>query len=400
MVGGQPLRIHRRNHQKGIQPMKKTLLACCAMGALGSATAAEFEFDPYQTRTTGSTADSVAIGDVNGDGRDDVALATTFNFDAASDYQLLIYTQLADGSLSAPAKSSYSTSTSRSDVEIVDMNNDGLGDILVGHGGGITMYRGVPVGSPVAAPWANDLACEHLASVDIDRDGNQDVVCQSWSDGAMVYYGDGNGGIRQSQALPTGGNGYNDMKIGDITGDGMPDLVITSQQSVSVFVYPNVAGRYGSGLAYPMPAASWSPSAHAIGDFNGDGRNDLAVAVGGNRPSSGVWIYAQDTAGRLGTPVRMASYDIPEAMEAADFDGNGRSDLLVSHHGWGALGRYMQSAGGLLEEVLTAAPSNGWSNPLAVGDINDDGCIDAAFADYNSGLVTLLGRNCSLPIRR
>ena len=382
--------------------MKELLALCIAASACGaiSAGAAEFDFDAYQSRQTGSWADSVAAGDINGDGREDVVLATSDYSDAANDYHVFVYLQQNDGTLASPVKYKYAQYTSRSDVEIADIDNDGIGDVLVGHSGGVTVLKGASHGGLTASFITTDLACEHIATTDIDMDGNQDVVCQSWANGAKLLYGNGTGGIRNQTTLATGGNGYNDIKLGDITGDGRPDLVITSAQSSSVFVYPHLGNGFGVGLAYPAPESSWTPSANAIGDFNSDGRNDLAVAVGGNRPNSGVWLYPQQASGRLGTPVRMSSHDIPESLVAADLDGNGRMDLLVSHSGWNALGRYMQGSGGMLAERLTTAPSDGFANQLAIGDINNDGCTDALFADHNYGLVTTLGRNCILPLRR
>jgi hypothetical protein len=130
-----------------------------------------------------------------------------------------------------------------------------------------------------------------------------------------------------------------------------------------------------------------------IGDLNGDGRDDLAVSYGGNRPGSFIARVFQNAAGGLDPATSTASYDIPEPVVVADVDNDGRKDIVVAHGGWNALGVYRQTAaGGLSAEERYPIPYASHYQPqgLAVGDINGDQLPDVVLADYNNGLVVLL----------
>ena len=122
---------------------------------------------------------------------------------------------------------------------------------------------------------------------------------------------------------------------------------------------------------------TWGATGVAIGDVNGDGRNDVVLAGGGNTPTS-IYVYYQTASGTLGPAVPVSTYDIPTAVRIADINGDGRGDVVVSHTGWSAVGIYLQQADGTLApEVLFDAPYGNY-NPqsMAVGDVNHDGMPD------------------------
>ena len=87
-------------------------------------------FQPYVAYPTGSFPEAVAIGDLDGDGRKDIALLTSFYFDAANDYMVHVFLQNADGTLKPRVK--YSVGQRGSSMDIGDVNGDGRDDVVVG----------------------------------------------------------------------------------------------------------------------------------------------------------------------------------------------------------------------------------------------------------------------------
>ena len=169
--------------------------------------------------------------------------------------------------------------------------------------------------------------------------------------------------------------------------------------SGQLYATPNVSvlaqlagGGFGAAASYSV-GTNILTQGIGIGDVTGDGRNDVVASYGGNRPSSNIAVFAQTTLGTLAAPVSYPSYDIPEPLDVADLDRDGRADVLTVHGGWNAAGVYRGSAGGLGAEELSALPYASHYEPhgLAVGDVNGDLALDAAIADYNHGLVLLYG---------
>jgi len=379
----------------------RVLWTIALTGALiGSAAASQYDWTPYRTSSTGSWPEAVAIGDVNGDGRNDVVLATTYYSDSGNDYSLFIYVQRTDGTLALPYKYRYSAYGDQLALTLADLDADGAKDIIVGGSNAIEFFVSNGSGGHTSRYVPLEHDCTNAAVLDIDLDGKLDVVAQSWSSGATLLYGDGSGGIRSRTPMNTSAGGYNDMKVGDVTGDGVPDLVIVSTQSEGLFVRPhNGRNGFGSEISYPRPEFYDFPWAVAIADVDHDGRNEVVTSVSANSPNAKLWIYKQNAAGRLAASYSISTYDVPDVLKAHDLDNDGRMDLIVGHRGWGSLGRFMQTAAGLATpELLNPAPINGYApETFAVGDYSGDGCPDIAIADLNVGLATMGGMNCFEP---
>src|SRR5215472_1272480 len=99
----------------------------------------DYRLGTYVAHPVGSWPDAVAIGDVTGDGRADVVLTTTFYFDALNDYCVFVFPQQPDGTLGAPMRFPYLATANRNGIVLVDLNEDGILDVVVGHETGITV---------------------------------------------------------------------------------------------------------------------------------------------------------------------------------------------------------------------------------------------------------------------
>jgi hypothetical protein len=381
----------------------------CALAAFlataATAAGAGSLFQPYQAIPVGSWPEAVAIGDVNGDGRNDVVMTTSFYFDDANDYRLWVFAQAADGTLSPPV--SYPTAATYSDgpdsVAIGDITGDGRADVVVGLDGlGVQVFPQLQSGSLGAPTLTATTNGGKIRLGQLNGDGRLDVAGVGWGTNTVsVLLNDGNGGILAPVEYAAQHAGYEDLEVADVTGDGRDDLVVMSGQTYAV---PNIsvlpqlaAGGFGPAAEYRV-GANVTTHGIGVGDATGDGRNDVVASYGGNRPSSFVAVFAQTATGTLGAPVSYPGYDIPEPVDIADLDLDGRADVVTLHGGWNEAGLYRQQTNGtLMAEELYAIPYASHYNPhgLAVGDVNGDGSPDIVLADYNHGLVVL--RNAPPP---
>ncbi len=183
--------------------------------------------------------------------------------------------------------------------------------------------------------------------------------------------------LRSRFNFPVGGNGPLFVAVGDLNGDGKPDLVTANATppggTVSVLLNLG-AGVFGSPTTYPVGS---QPFAVAIGDLDGDGRPDLAVANGG---ASTISVLLGSGTGTFGTQTTFAAGGAaPVSIVAADFNGDGKSDLAVANSGGATVGVLLNTGAGTFGAASTyTAGSN--AEAVAAGDFNGDGSLDLAVA--------------------
>ncbi|MGR9053515.1 MAG: PKD domain-containing protein [Gammaproteobacteria bacterium] len=366
-----------------------------ALGLSGfSAAYAQLNFEPYTAIATGSWPEAVAIGDINGDGLNDIALITSYYSDPENDYKLFVFLQGPDGQLQAPIKYATQASyTSRAkSVDIGDVNGDGNNDIVLGLDRTlIEVFLQNADGSFASSTFATQDSTV-IKIGDLNNDGRLDVAGIGHGTAtASVLFQDPDGSLQAPISFDAPHGGFDDLDIGDINDDGKNDLIVMSGQGW----YDNVAiltqneGSFEPVVFYDLGSNALAQGL-GVGDVNGDLLNDVIISYGGNRPASNIAIFHQDI-GVLTPAVSIASYDIPEPVEVADLTGDGLSDVAILHGGWSKMGVYVQTDGGLSPEQLFTIPyaSHYGAQGLALGDINNDGFPDAAIADYNHGLVVL-----------
>jgi hypothetical protein len=330
-------------------------------------------------------------------------MATTFYFDAANDYHVFVFLQNADGSLRPPVSFAYPETASTAGLVVLpgtlsaSANAAASSEIVVGSSSGISrvLWRRSGPTSALFYLGGNDNTV--LARIDADPDGQPDVVALPWSDDALVFHRDRVGNFPSTTTLPSHNGGWDSMDVADLDRDGRADLVIASPQSndghpIDVF-WHNAAGGFDAPTVV-NPGDFWYAAA---GDVNGDGKGDVVASKASNSPTC-LW-YAKGNGNRTFAPVMaFPSYDIPETVRVADLNRDGRDDIVTLHGGWMEAGVYLQASdGGMGAEQLYAIPyaSHYEATGLALGDINGDGCTDAAIADYNNGLVVMYGSGCA-----
>lgn len=358
-------------------------------------------FLSYTAIPTGSWPEAIAIGDVNNDGRNDIVMTTGFYFDNANDYKIFVFLQNATGGLDPPVKYATSAFGNRpSTIAIGDINNDGKNDVVIGNSGsGIEVFLQNNSGSLNSGVFYSSSDSHKIRIADLNNDGLLDIVGIGWgTNTASVWLQNGSGTLNTPAIYSVTHGGYDDLEVGDVNNDGLTDIIVMSGQSVLPnlgILTQNISGTFNAAVYYsvkdPVTAKTLTHGV-AVGDINGDNLNDVVVTYGGNRPSANIGVFSQNALGTFNPVVSYSSLDIPEPIVVDDVTSDARKDIIVIHGGWSYVGIYQQDGSGMLQsEDLYPIPYADHYNPhgLAVGDINSDGLKDIVIADYNNGLVIL-----------
>jgi len=179
----------------------------------------------------------------------------------------------------------------------------------------------------------------------------------------------------------------------DFDGDGVLDIATANYNDNNVSILLGVGdGTFGPKADFDVGS---QPNAVTTGDFNGDGMLDLAVAnsfdgAGGNSVS----VLIGNGNGTFAASVPYAVGSNPLSVTTGDFNGDGKLDLAVANYFDGAGGNSVSVLIGNGNGTFAASvPYVVGSNPTSVttGDFNKDGKLDIATANYSGGISVLLG---------
>lgn len=250
-----------------------------------------------------------------------------------------------------------------------------------------------------------------VAAADLNGDGRTDLAVTQAVGHVSVLYNQGNGTFaREDHEIKAGilEDDLFSLAVGDLNGDGLPDLVTAGDGSEAVQILRNRTGARllqqaqisGFVLEPPLPLATAAnripnPEAVAVGDLNGDGRLDIA-AVG-----AGGWVSLLLNHGGAGfslDEVDLATADDthpePVSVAIADLNGDGRPEIAAADL-TGVVSVLANQGGGhfALEPGLhlaTPSDSNPEPDSVAARDMNGDGLPDLVVADLRGQAVSLL----------
>jgi outer membrane protein assembly factor BamB len=373
--------VGRRTSSRVVIVMLAALLPVVASGtgpAAAAVAAPRFVAERAHLALAGR---SLVVADFTGDGLLDVVTKVEWSMYSENAYRVYLWARTPDGRLEERAR----LATSQTEpvgilgFATADFDADGRADVAVPSGAGLDLFfqRDGTLGGrmTVEVPGARQ-----VDAADVDGDGRSDLVVA------------GNGGVSLLRAtgpatfappVPITSRSQSEIEVGDVTGDGRPDIVgIAPSYFNQGRAALQVMRQLESGaFAPPRDYATSGEKGIALGDFTGDGLGDVAQTVGGNRPGSALMVTPQRNDGTLGPAVYYASYDIPEPLEAADVNGDGRLDLVTLHDAWEAVGVYVQQEDGTMaaEQLFATAYANYDVNSLAVTDLTGDGLPDLVY---------------------
>ncbi|MFC6221990.1 FG-GAP-like repeat-containing protein [Hymenobacter artigasi] len=353
---------------------------------------------------TGSVPYSVSIGDVDGDGLPDLVVANS----SSTTVSVLRNTSAA-GTVSFAAKVDFATGTTPIAVSIGDVDGDGRPDLAVANYGSstVSVLRNTGTAGTVSFAAKVDFAVGlypySVSTGDLDADGRPDLaVANSGSATVSVLRNTSAAGTVSFATKADFATGTNPLSVsmGDVDGDGRPDLAVANYGSNTVSVLRNTSAGSTIDFAAKVDFATGSvPYSVSIGDVDGDGRPDLAVA---NSGSSTVSVLRNtSTAGTVSfaTKADFATGTSPRSVSMGDLDGDGRPDLAVGNYSSATVSVLRNTgAAGTVGFAAKADFATG-TNPLSVsmGDLDGDGRPDLLAASNGSNTVSVLRQVVPVP---
>ena len=243
----------------------------------------------------------------------------------------------------------------------------------------------------------SQIGVANIAVGDFNGDGKPDLAVTNFGEGsAWLLLGNGDGTFQTAQKIfvAPGGNSLWYIVAGDFNGDGKLDLAMSDYGDNSVYVLlGNGDGTFQAAQTYLMGT---HPAEIVVGDFNGDGKPDLAVS---NVDSNTVSVLLGNGDGTFRTPINSPVGANPWYFAVGDFNGDGKLDLAVSDYGCSLDCQTSPSNTVMIllgngDGTFLPAPSlitvgNGPAG-IATADFNGDGKPDLAVCDLNDNTVSIL----------
>jgi Bacterial Ig-like domain (group 3)/FG-GAP-like repeat len=367
-------------------------------------------FLPVVTYDSGGQSFSVAVADLNGDGKPDLVVANA----GFAEGSIGVLLGRGDGTFK-PVVSYNSGGDIAYSVAVADVNGDGKPDLLVADCGSIGINAcnhsnglvGVLLGNgdgtfrPVVTYDSGGSSAVSIGVADVNADGRPDVlvanecgtssICQSGSVGVLLGNGDGT-----FQAAKTYDAKYavDSIAVADVNGDGRPDLLAANNNNNTVGV---LLGK-GDGTFQPVVTYSSggnSPLSVAVADVNGDGKPDLLVAnmcdTSGNCAHGSVSVLLGNGDGTFQPAV---SYDPGGtgawSVKVADVNGDGKPDLVVALYFYHSVGVLLGNGDGTFQAATTYDSGGIVPMSVAVADLNADGKPDVAVSNFCASNINCL----------
>lgn len=288
--------------------------------------------------------DKLAIGDIDGDGKQEI-IVHNLN-DSAN---IVVYkNNCSPGTIAFTIAGTFYVDRGVSDIVVTDFDSDGKSDLIMSDNDGVTLLKNTSVGNTIlfAAPAFFNAGYQpgQIAVNDLDGDGKKDIVVTS-TDNATAH--NGKISIFRNTTIPgapfsstslatnidiaTAKTAWG-VQMADMDGDGKPEIIVGNNESGTLFVYRNTSTPGNISMATQI---SYNIGRYAnflsIDDLDGDGKPDLFIPFYYTR------VGLMKNISTPGTPAfaPVVLYDNsgqPQTSVIGDLDGDGKSDLITANY--------------------------------------------------------------------
>jgi len=359
-------------------------------------------FQPHVDFATGGlTPLGMAAGDLNGDGELDLVIA---NGQVPSNAVSVLLGN-GDGTFQAPLN--YSTDLSPLAVAVGDLNGDGKADlavlnhdiggtnvtvvsVFIGNGDGTFQHR-VDYDT---SNGATGVVPNEVVIGDFRGNGMKDLAVSS-AYGVDVLLGNGNGTFQEFVTYSTAGSLCGSaftceggLAAGDFDGDGRDDIVAAVDEGITVdILFSNADGTFQAPELYVATSVitPYGPFTLAAGDFNGDKKLDLVAPA-----DAALAILLNNGSGGFEVPRSYATGNDPENVVTADFNADGKLDLAIVNSLDSTVSILLGNGDGTFQTHVDY-PTGAGAYSIVAADFNGDGKPDLAVGN-GSGVSILLGK--------
>ena len=354
-----------------------------------TSTSSTISFALKKDYVTSSGPYCVVLGDIDSDGKLDLVVANNYSNSVS-----VLRNTSSIGNISFALKKDFATSSGPYSAAIGDIDSDGKLDIAVTNNvsGTVSLLRNTSSIGNISFDSKQDISTgEEPVNVvmgDLNKDGKLDLVITNYlSNTVSVFKNTSSIGVisfSSKQDYIIGSNPHS-VAMGDIDGDGYPDLAVTSFQTKLVSILINNSGSGAiSFISRQGFITDLYPTDFDFGDLDGDGKPDIVVSV---NDSQSVSVHRNTSSFDKVTFASKQDYSIglsPNDVAIRDIDGDGKPDLVVNYYNAISILKNTSNAG-----VISFAAKHdyiiGVNNIINVsfGDINGDGKLDMIAIGFN-----------------
>jgi hypothetical protein len=338
-------------------------------------------FQTQQQFAVGTSPRSVAVADFNGDGSADLVTANFLVSDAISVSVLL---GNGNGAFQSPQR--FGVGGSPDSLAVGELNGDGMVDVVTASqaADAVTVLLGNGDGTLLAQRRFAVSGATSIAVGDFNSDTIADLVTNRELDTISVLLGNGDGTFQAQRVFSSGGRSPQAVAVGDFNGDGSADVVTAH------FTSNNVSVRLGNGNATFQSvlsfAVSTGPISVAVGDVNGDNLPDIVTA---NDGSNNISVLLGNGNGAFQTQRVLTVGSDPIFVAVADLNGDGTADVVTANSLANNVSVLLSNGDGTFQAPRLFA--TGTCSSVAVADLNSDTIADLVTANNLGNVSVLLG---------